>query len=1041
MFLSLYPCIVLSQGYRFRNYNTEDGLPNSYVYSITQDSLGYLWIGTGQGLSRFNGFSFQTFISTDSISSDFITCSLNSGKNIWFGHSTGYISRFDGNSVTSFSFSDSIQDRVTSLSESQSGNIWASTFSSGIYRLNPAGNSFEKVVSTQELMVNVILHIPNEILIGSNHGLYYCTLDEKEEFSSIEIIPDIPHSKITSIVKAKNGKSFLVATENEGIYRLHPDEASFNPEIIDGTENIPAIQSISEDIKSDLWIGTYGNGLVKFEYGKNGSDIRKFNTGNGFITDNVRAIFEDREGNIWSGNFGEGLTVITHQPFSFFNTHNPDQGRHVFSILSHGRYLWIGTEKGLLKTSLSTDTVYRFIDSKSGLPADTVTSLFFDRLDRLWIGTGRSGVYMMKNGNGKLVRVSIKEGSLENSITCIKGTNADIFIGTKKGLFVFDIQSGNRSEYTLKQGLPNNWINDIYPDNSGKVWVSTKSKVLVYIKESKIFKFPVIIGTGTAFPCALTGDNESRIWISTAGNGIFITGKDTVSNLTTRQGLVSDFCYSIVYDGDYIWAVHKNGLSRIKTSDFSVKSVPGFDDSGNILFNPLAASIEIPGIVRFGTDKGLVTYNPASEVSVEVSPILSITSLRVNGVPVKPENGRLILSSGKYSLRIGFLAVYLKDPHLVTYKYFLEGHDQGWSDITRNRSVLYPEIQDGHYRFLVTASNGDGIPVRAPLELEIIIRKAIWKYWWFYPALTLVCVILVFYYIKYRERRLRVEKKILEEKVKERTHELEYKKNEIEKQRDEITEKNLNLMSSIRYAHQIQKALLPSGETLDRVLPDSFIIHKPKDIVSGDFYWVAERDDKVIFTVGDCTGHGVPGAFMSLLGITLLNEIVNVHGITRPDEIVNELRRRVIYCLQQQRKGYIPLDGIDLSLCVLNRKTNMLQFTGAMNDIVLIRNEKIEVIRADRLDVSITYYNLGYFKFRELECVKGDMLYLFSDGYQDQFGGEFDKKFLRPHFYTILKEIHRHPVLNQKELLEKKLYNWMKNHGQTDDITILGVRL
>ena len=208
-----------------------------------------------------------------------------------------------------------------------------------------------------------------------------------------------------------------------------------------------------------------------------------------------------------------------------------------------------------------------------------------------------------------------------------------------------------------------------------------------------------------------------------------------------------------------------------------------------------------------------------------------------------------------------------------------------------------------------------------------------------------------------------------------------------------IDEKNANITSSIKYASHIQNAVLPPIELIDKLLPDNFILSKPKDIVSGDFYWLAEKDNKIVFTVADCTGHGVPGAFMSLLGITLLNEIVNIQGITRSDAIVTKLRERVIHSLQQSRKDIPTSDGMDIALCVLDQQQKRIQYTGGMNNLVYIRDGKLEVVKADRFSVCVLYDNSGPFTMKEIDFKKGDVFYLFSDGYQDQFGGDFDKNF------------------------------------------------
>jgi len=193
--------------------------------------------------------------------------------------------------------------------------------------------------------------------------------------------------------------------------------------------------------------------------------------------------------------------------------------------------------------------------------------------------------------------------------------------------------------------------------------------------------------------------------------------------------------------------------------------------------------------------------------------------------------------------------------------------------------------------------------------------------------------------------------------------------------------------------------------------------------------------------VADCTGHGVPGAFMSLMGITLLNEIVNIKGITRSDAIVTELREKLIHSLQQSRKDIPTSDGFDIALCVLDQQQKRIQYTGGMNNLIYIHEGKLEVIRADRTSVCFVYDNSGPFTMKEIDYQKGDIFYLFSDGYQDQFGGEHDRKFFVHRFYTLLLDIHRKPMIKQKEMLEKNLKEWMRDNEQTDDITVMGIRI
>jgi serine phosphatase RsbU (regulator of sigma subunit) len=266
-------------------------------------------------------------------------------------------------------------------------------------------------------------------------------------------------------------------------------------------------------------------------------------------------------------------------------------------------------------------------------------------------------------------------------------------------------------------------------------------------------------------------------------------------------------------------------------------------------------------------------------------------------------------------------------------------------------------------------------------------------------------------------------------------------KDEIEHQSDIIDEKNANITASITYASSIQKAILPPAELLDKLFPHNFIINKPKDIVSGDFYWLAEKGDKIIFTVADCTGHGVPGAFMSFLGISILNSVVIIQGVVTANVILNNLRERVIRALQQSRKDISTTDGMDIVLCVFDKKQMRMQYSGGLISLVYIRNGVLEVVKPNRFSVCVTKTNPGPFAINEFDVMEGDVFYLFSDGFKDQFGGGKGRKYLVSTFHRTLLEVHKLPMQQQKLFLENELKAWMGDSIQTDDVTIMGIRL
>jgi serine phosphatase RsbU (regulator of sigma subunit) len=275
----------------------------------------------------------------------------------------------------------------------------------------------------------------------------------------------------------------------------------------------------------------------------------------------------------------------------------------------------------------------------------------------------------------------------------------------------------------------------------------------------------------------------------------------------------------------------------------------------------------------------------------------------------------------------------------------------------------------------------------------------------------------------------------LEEKVKERTL-------RIEKQKEEIEEQKKHIMDSIYYARRIQNAILPSISMINSHLKNYFIFYLPKDIVSGDFYWVHETDGLLMVAAVDCTGHGVPGAFMSIVGFNQLNSAVTVKKARSAGAILDELNKGVIATLNENMKDGSIKDGMDMSLCVFDLKAGKAEFAGANNPLLLIRDNQLIRYKGDRFPIGAFEGNRPQlFANKEIDLVENDCLYLFSDGYADQFGGADNKKFMYRKFEELLLEIHSQPLEVQKETLLARLLEWKGRNDQVDDILVIGIRI
>jgi len=283
--------------------------------------------------------------------------------------------------------------------------------------------------------------------------------------------------------------------------------------------------------------------------------------------------------------------------------------------------------------------------------------------------------------------------------------------------------------------------------------------------------------------------------------------------------------------------------------------------------------------------------------------------------------------------------------------------------------------------------------------------------------------------------------------IKTQKEEIATQRDIVIKQKEHIEYYNKKLTDSISYAKKIQEAVLPNSEQSRSILGNHFILFKPKDIVSGDFYWATQIDEWLIACVADCTGHGVPGAFMSMLGISFLNEIVRKKEITKTNDALNALRKEIIQALQQKGIQNEQKDGMDIAFVAINKQTLQCQYSGANNPLYIIKKKKTEIqeyelieLKPDKMPVAIHVY-MESFTYNEIQLEKGDCLYLFSDGYADQFNGKTGKKFMNKRFKELLITNADKTMDEQKQILENTIVEWMGDTEQTDDITVMGLKI
>ena len=323
-------------------------------------------------------------------------------------------------------------------------------------------------------------------------------------------------------------------------------------------------------------------------------------------------------------------------------------------------------------------------------------------------------------------------------------------------------------------------------------------------------------------------------------------------------------------------------------------------------------------------------------------------------------------------------------------------------------------------------------------QLKAIEKQRLLLY---FAIIALVLVLGLVYYI-YRGYKIKKEANIkLEEKnklISAQKDEIQKQKEIAESQRDLIAYQKKHITDSIHYAKRIQTALLPSLELFSDEI-DHFVLYKPRDIVSGDFYWVAKIDGQQMVIAADCTGHGVPGAFMSMLGVSLLNEIILNKRIIQPDQVLNVLREYIIQSLKQVVQTSGIKDGMDMCVCLIDFKKNKMQFAGANNPLWIFADGKLNEIKGDKMPVAI-HDNMLPFTNHVVDIKKGDTFYIFSDGYADQFGGPQQKKILNKNFKMLLLKVQNLPMLEQGSKIDEFFEDWRKELEQIDDVCVIGIR-
>ena len=1045
--LFLFSAILNGQTYSFRNYGAESDIPSGFVYTINQSNDGFLWVGTGNGLSRFDGFSFFNVQYPDSTVSRYPTASLkDKNGTLWFGCSDGSVFYTEENNLIPVPLSNS--KSISDLLEGPDGLIYIIPQGKAIFGINPIKPEeiHKYSFSVDPVMFSASFTSSGNLLIGTQENVLICRL-EKDSVSVIEVVEGFDSYGVTSIHKTDDGSGFILGTDGNGLFQLRisgkGNDLTRFPDYPEWKSL--TIKSITEDSEKSFWVSTNGSGVIQFQLSENYETVKLvhlYNINSGLNANYVKTVFQDIEGNYWIGLYGEGISMLTSYAFSYYTPGKNSLENNVLYVNSFEDKYILGTPSGFHLFDPVIGKSVSFTDLTSQVGKTEITSYYLDQEKNLWIGTGGNGLFV-RNSSGS-VRLFYRSGdSGADNIKDIEMDNQNIWLATTNGVIVLDRRNRKdkqvvdiKQKFDITNGLPHNSINTILLAHDGNAYIGTESDRLYRIDR----EFNITAGSSIMYGSTInkilsfSQNSDGAIWAATRGNGIFECLKDSVSATNRSNDLMSNYCYSILADSENnIWIGHEKGFSRFNP-ETGIMRVFGADFAKGGVCNPDGMFESADRKIFIGTTGGLIVYDRLKDRKSVVAPFNNINYIMINDVRYPYQPSFSLPYNKNYAIRVNYVGINFSDPGKVFYSTYMENYNDDWSKMTTEREIPFG-LNDGRYKFNLISVNEEGLSQKTPVSFEIIIKPPFWRRWWCILTVTAAITGVVILIIRERDK---AQKKIQEYLEKE----LEARTSVVMKQKGEIELQNLEITDSINYAKRIQSSILPDINKLKDSFKDAFILFHPRDIVSGDFYWFDKlEDDKFILVCADSTGHGVPGAFMSMIGSTLLQDIVTRKRISKPSEILKLLDKQIFSTLNQNVELGVSNDGMDMVVCEFNVKNRHIRFASAMRPVIIVLDGEPYYIKGNRSSVGGESVIEKFFDDQEYYLNEGDTVYLFSDGLPDQFGGTDGKKLKIARLKRLIEQVSKLPMNEQKEAISKYFFEWKGTYDQVDDILLMGVKV
>lgn len=1031
---------IFSQIYSFKTFTEDDGLSQSFINDIRQDRRGFLYIGTGSGLSVYGGSKFVVFNSQDGLANDFVTyIYCDHEDKVWLGHLEGGISIIYPNGKTEIvKFKEEIQSKIIQIMEISTNNYLFLKNNTGIILYN---EDTKKYVNIENEAFNEVLSITarkDELLMLKPDGIY--SIKVKALLSKNYALTK-KHSLQEGVIMRLNQTSdnLVVADNVYGALIFNNDDKLTPTDTFRITKNNESVFTrLIIDRFSNIYLSTSDNGIFKINT-KTGAALN-YTTRNGLNSNAVQSVFIDREDNLWIGTYGSGLQQLCNELYSYNYVSDLGQKLAINSSTKFNGKIVLASNKGVgyYENEKINFVRHPFVKDKN------INTLLYYRSIFIFSTTDGELFYsdtLFKNIN----KIPLKTINQKLNINSLSFDSEHILICTTSGLYVVDPGKFTYTLLNTESGLLHNNVKFAFSDSKKHLWICSPGTSIYYLDDLKyVRRFNDVDGLKNFHTNGVCEDKNGNIWICSEGDGIFKYNGKTFENFTVVNGLKSNFCYGIVADyNNGIWVSHSNGISYKNSNKKNFNRIDGNSELLQTFFieNSLFYDNTDNEII-FGTANGMARINTTKQRFNETEPTVNLLRITLNDSTI-PLYRDTILSYDSYKLTIDFLGICLQDASKLKYKFKLEGLADTWEIAgSETRKVSFPKLKDGEYTFLLYAANNDGLWSSTPVKFKLTIKKPFWKELLFYVLLVIILIVLFVFLIQSRTRNLVRKQKILQDIIAQKTVEISNEKELIAKINENLNVVLKDLKDSINYAKKIQSYILPDLNHAQKNLK-TFLYFQPKDVVSGDYYgfYNISKDKTIVYLI-DCTGHGVPGAFLTVISKAFLNKIIIDKEIHEPDAIIENLNLELRSFFDNHKEGEENknFEGLVMSICVIDYPTKTVAYCGAGRPILYKIENELIIQRGN-------VHSVGYDEdLPNLEVItipfnKGLRVYLHSDGIQDQFGGPAMKKYSSKRIIDSLEKSKDLPFNEECEIVIAEFLKWKDTAPQVDDICFFAFEL